>query len=556
MAGPGAAVKIVHMPVQDVAHTMKAARLLYSAPSYVLRGPIYLIFIITFTALIYSFFAKKDKLVNCFLELKAEDTKIQSPKRGTVRQVFVNEGDQISPYTPLVEIQVQQSVGDESESVVLQRKLGEINDELRWTDKGGKEQEERINQWKKQLQKEKDQEAELEDRIRQERLEHDQFVAEANRTIIAVETTLKKRLADVEDCKRAVEAAKVDAENAKKRYEQVKKLVEQRNATVQELNPLEDAKNFQAKRVADAESSVRAAEREVDNAQLKIDDAKGAPKKLALEWEQKVYRHNLERQGIPERKSQLQFDIARAEDSLAHGKEQLLKSKAEIEEKLKNVSFGSQFGQTEKEGVLTITSLYGGIVTKVNIKKDQLIASGEVLLSYVKEDEGVYGFVRVPNADKARVKIGQPVNIKYFAYPYQKFGIQAGQFIWIARVPDPPDKAGQGGSYEGRVKLARQKIIRDKEEVDLDSAAGKVLALEYRGKRKTGEPVVESTGTTVNEIVKEELANAGWKTVWVAQNEDRLAFGLQGTAEIITGEEHLIEIIFSPVSRWFASSGD
>jgi hypothetical protein len=44
MADEGSAVKVVHIPVQDVAHTMKAARLLYSAPSWVLRGPVYMIF--------------------------------------------------------------------------------------------------------------------------------------------------------------------------------------------------------------------------------------------------------------------------------------------------------------------------------------------------------------------------------------------------------------------------------------------------------------------------------------------------------------------------------
>ena len=71
---------------------MKAARLLYSAPTYVLRGPIYLIFVITFAGLFYSFWGKVDDLVYCpGLELKAEITRVQSPKSGTVSQVFVAE---------------------------------------------------------------------------------------------------------------------------------------------------------------------------------------------------------------------------------------------------------------------------------------------------------------------------------------------------------------------------------------------------------------------------------------------------------------------------------
>ena len=44
-------------------HPIKAARLLYTPPSWVLRGPIYLIFIILFAAILYACWAKKDVLV-------------------------------------------------------------------------------------------------------------------------------------------------------------------------------------------------------------------------------------------------------------------------------------------------------------------------------------------------------------------------------------------------------------------------------------------------------------------------------------------------------------
>ena len=40
-------------------HTIKSSKLLYSAPDYILRAPIYLIFAITLTALFYSFWRKR-----------------------------------------------------------------------------------------------------------------------------------------------------------------------------------------------------------------------------------------------------------------------------------------------------------------------------------------------------------------------------------------------------------------------------------------------------------------------------------------------------------------
>jgi len=552
----GSAVKIVHMPVQDVAHTMKAARLLYSAPTYVLRGPIYLIFVITFTALVYSFFGRVDKLVPCRLELKADYTKVTAPKRGIVRQVFVSEGAQIGPFTPLVEIQVQMGGVDVSETEALQRQLDKINDDLRWAGKEHSDQENRIAGLERSLKDETAKEGELEDRIRKERLEYDQQVAESNRGVSTNEGNLKKALSAVEDRKRDVAAAKVRADNAKTRYEEVKALVDKHLATVQELNQNQDAKDAADKGLADANAAVRKAEIDVEAYQTQLDTAKDAPKKLALEWEQKGFRHNLERQGIREHKNQLTFDISRAKDSLAHGDEQLKKQKKELEDKIKDAgSISNKFGVTYEGEVARISSTYGGIITNVYVKKDQQVAAGEVLFNIVKEDEVVYGYVLVPNRDIGRVKEGQAVKIKYDAYPYQQYGIQSGTLAKIGKKPLESDKLG---NYEGRVNLKRQSMILENEEEKVEDIepGKKVLAADYEGLNKEGKRIPEDLGTLVTETVKEELVRAGVKKVQIALKEEPLAYGLQGLAEIKTGEQRLIEIVFTPISKWFAAAGE
>jgi len=547
----GSAVKIIHMPVQDVAHTMKAARLLYSAPNFVLRGPIYMIFLITAVGLAYSFICKVDQSVPARLELKADYTKVPAPKRGIIRQVFVSEGAQIGPFTPLVEIQTQTGASDESEEVMLKRQLEKINDDIRFAGVERKTQEDQVVGMKRSLREETEKESALEDRIRREKTEHDQQVADAYRAVGTAEGSLKKALGNVQDCKRTVDAAKVRADDSKKRYDEVDDLVKRKLATVQELNGAKDTKDAADKALEDAKSTVRKSELDVDATQAAFDTAKGAPNKLALEWEQKGFRHNQERQGIRERKDQLGFEIKRAEDVLAHGDQMLKKQKAEIEEKIKNSALSSQFGITYVGEVCRISSTSGGIVTNCYVKKDQQVATGEVLFNIVKDNEVVYGHLLVPNRDIGRVKEGQAVKVKYDAYPYQEYGIQSGTLARIAKKPLETDKLG---NYEGKVNLKRQSMILEHEEVDLESALGHVLAAEYDGMGK--ERVVEELGTTVTQAVKEELARAGVKKVQISNKEEPLAYGLQGIADIKTGERRLIEIIFTPISKWLKAPGD
>ena len=126
----GSAVRVVNTPGQDVAHTMKAARLLYSAPSYVLRGPIYIIFLITFTGLIYSFYNKVTQQITCRMTVQADFTRVQAPNGGYVSQVYVSEGAEIKPFTNLVDIQIKKSATDDSEAVRLQGQLDKITKDV------------------------------------------------------------------------------------------------------------------------------------------------------------------------------------------------------------------------------------------------------------------------------------------------------------------------------------------------------------------------------------------------------------------------------------------
>ncbi len=99
-------------PRTGVRHPIRAARLLYTVPSVVLRGPIYVIFIILFVAIVYSFWAKKDSLVLAPLTLDKRSTTVEAIAGGQVTRVAVSPNSHVQFNELLVEVQETRAIMD------------------------------------------------------------------------------------------------------------------------------------------------------------------------------------------------------------------------------------------------------------------------------------------------------------------------------------------------------------------------------------------------------------------------------------------------------------
>jgi len=150
---------------------------------------------------------------------------------------------------------------------------------------------------------------------------------------------------------------------------------------------------------------------------------------------------------------------------------------------------GVQFTENKTE----YRSQFDGLITDVYVSKSQVIGAGAKLVTMVKESAPLEAQALVENKDIGNLKKGQPVKIKYFAYPYQEYGIQEGVIIEIAKKPS--------AEYEGKYPIR--------------------IALK-----------------------SETIAKPG-------DRPKKLEIGLEGTAEIKTGEKRLIELVFSPLSKFF-----
>lgn len=441
------AVKITPAPAAPSKHPIKAARLLYNTPSYILRGPIYLIFVILFFGILYAFWATKDVLVVAPLALQKDSFTIQATGEGTVSEINVKTNTFVSSGDPVAMIQEQTRPFDDAQRGAFENRQLDLEKELR---KVESEYDNSIQQLKYELQ---DVTGNREARI-----------AELEGQI----AILNQQLATSNNAVRVAEAA---LGIANRQYQTTEQLFSSRDVTVSQRDAALEKLTIMQKAVFDAKARVSETSSQLTTAKFELSKFTDLRQRDKLASE------------LAQREKQRKRDTTKLQEEIDS-----------IEKRLNEA--GNQEGVTYVETNAVYTSFFDGVITKVHVARGQIIPAGAPLVTLVRESASLEGHAFVENKDIGHLKRGQEVKIKYFAYPYQEYGIATGLISDIATTPSgPPGKESQ---Y--LVKI----VLRDE---NIRKLGGKPKPLEI---------------------------------------------GLEGVAEIKTGDKRFVEILFSPISKFFA----
>ncbi|MBF0145977.1 MAG: HlyD family efflux transporter periplasmic adaptor subunit [Magnetococcales bacterium] len=439
MADKRQAIQVEQVYLAPVRHPIKAARMLYSAPPWVLSGPIYLIAMIIIAGLGYSFWATKDELVVVPLVLERESVTTEAVKGGIVSKVYVQEGSRVGPSEKLLEIQMT-SVMRSPEEEAIQARL----DDMQKADADALAAYE--------LQKNR-----MENNVRQLELSLDTIQKDRDRQEL-----------ELEDARRNVRSLKGKLGIAQQELAETSKLFQSKDITKIEhdrarmtVDDLEKSVQDAVSRESKAQLALQMSSREKINNEIKL--ARDELKQLKKRYDEQHQRLEEQRQEL----------IGRQKDA--------------------RTLFGS--GVAESGTMTSYKSTFSGLVTAVHVKPGNNIAPGVSLVTIVKDSAALVGRALVQNKDIGRMKRGQTVRVKYFAYPYQDYGIPEGIISDIATKPG--GVTGQESLYKVRIALKDESIARRGDKPRL------------------------------------------------------LEIGLEGIAEIKTGEKRLIELVFSPISRFF-----
>ncbi len=435
-----------------VRHPIKAANLLYSAPPFILRGPIYMMFVTLFAMFGYSIVATKDIVVTAPLKLQRQSVTVQAVSGGIVESLDVSENVPVAPGSPLATIKERVRAAATPEQEALDQERRSLFER--------REQVVRDFEFtRRQMESER---------------------ADVERRLATGQGALRNRIGQLENQAQTVRQTRLNLETdlatQQSKADRLEPLCARRDVPITQC---ESARQ----QVAAVERALIATDAELRNIMLSLTTARD-------ELAQQIDQRTLER---------LNADLVKlAEDHQTNlgnldGRLREMEARLELAATLiPGVRPGLKVDDRDK---VYYTSVVDGIATTVHVQRGQLIAAGAPIVTVVRNTAPLQARVLVQNQDIGNLKIGQAVQLKYFAYPFQEYGIQSGS---IADIGTRPSTApGEESFYAVDVALASETIR---------SRIGVVKPLEI---------------------------------------------GLQGVAEIKTGERRFIEILFAPAAKFF-----
>jgi membrane fusion protein len=113
--------------------------------------------------------------------------------------------------------------------------------------------------------------------------------------------------------------------------------------------------------------------------------------------------------------------------------------------------------QQEANGQLMLKAPVAGIVAHQMIEPGQAVQGGQALLSILPQGSHLQAMLLVPSRAIGFIAPGDRVQLRYQAFPYQKFGHHVGRVLQVSRSAIEPKDGGEP-RYRVLVELEKQAI--------------------------------------------------------------------------------------------------
>ncbi len=292
------------------------------------------------------------------------------------------------------------------------------------------------------------------------------------------------------------------AERAWQEFPEKKALLEQKAALARQAMEVEERQNQkrtalgttrlvaeQAAQMAGARTSVEDAERARDAAQLEADKFERAyaatngggvsllqveAKRNARQAAENAYRSAQSK--VNELSAHQSQDLSQAEAQMESSGEQLKKLTADYETVTNELTTAEEtvrldleaakadfetasrvrFVNIDKANFLQILAPVSGVVTDLtSTQPGDKVQANSPLGSIVPDNSRSIVKVVIAESDRAFLRVGQPVKLKFAAFPYETFGVIGGVLDYISPATKANSQKDTPQTYEGRVSLER-----------------------------------------------------------------------------------------------------
>lgn len=403
-------------------HSTEGIAILTAEPWRVLHAVIYTMIALVLSALAWSFIGRADVIVTAQGALipDSELRRFYAPVDGELVNLYVAEGQPVSKGDVLARLNARSAI--EAATGALQAQLKLENAEREW----------RQFPEKKALLERRA--ATLRQAMELEEQQHQKRLALGTTQLVEVQRAqVAEARTNVEDARRARDAARAEAE----KFERV--FATPGGGGVSQLqvegkrNALLAAEN--AYRVAQSrlgELTARHGQEGVQ-AQAQIESSGEQLKKLRLDYE--TAANEL---ATAEERLRLQLQTARIEADAA----------ARI-----------RFENIDKDNFLQILAPVSGVITDLtSTQPGDKVQANTPLGGIAPSNARAVVKVEIAEHDRAFLREGQPVKLKFSAFPYQRYGVINGTLEYISPATKPAPQTRQP-VYEARVSLERDHYL-------------------------------------------------------------------------------------------------
>lgn len=178
---------------------------------------------------------------------------------------------------------------------------------------------------------------------------------------------------------------------------------------------------------------------------------------------------------IASARASIDQSVKKLEQIKAEHRQRLHTERAETRSQLERLE-ADWHKQQHRRDLMELRAPHEGIVKELATHTaGTVVQPGTVLATLVPQQAPLKVEVWVSNEDVGFVRSGQPVKLKFAAYPFQKYGMAHGELQWVnadAQTEDParataPDGASPPPRYKATVALKEAALVRDERRYEL-----------------------------------------------------------------------------------------
>lgn len=403
-------------------HSSEGIAILTAEPWRVLHALVYTMIALVLTALAWSFIGRADVIVTAqgTLMPASELRRFYAPVDGELANLYVAEGQPVSKGDVLARLNARGAI--EAASSAMQAQLKLENAEREWR---------RFPETKALLERKT---ATLRQAMELEEQQHQKRIALGTSKLVEVQRAqLAEARMNVQDAGRARDAAALEAEKFQRVFASPGGGGVSQLQVESKKNALLAAENTY--RVAQSKVSELTARQsqEFEQAQAQVESSGEQLKKLRLDYE--TAANEL---ANAEEKLRLQLETARVEADAA----------ARI-----------RFENIDKDNFLQIVAPVSGVITDLtSTQPGDKVQANTPLGGIAPSNSRSVVKVEIAENDRAFLREGLPVKLKFSAFPYQRYGVINGTLEYVSPATKPAQQTKQP-VYEARVSLERDHYL-------------------------------------------------------------------------------------------------